>query len=196
MDQQQLTFESFPKIPRLFRDIMVTEKIDGTNAQIIIPEDPAQPLVAGSRNRFITPGKSTDNYGFAAWVAANDAALRNLGPGRHYGEWYGAGIGDRDYGLAERRFALFNHARFKEGLPAGLPRNVELTPVLYEGPFSEIAIINTIATLRFLGSQAVPGFMSPEGIVVYHKAAQALFKYTLDGDAVAKPKTPSPIENP
>jgi hypothetical protein len=37
-------FEPFPKIPRLKNSLMrITEKIDGTNAQILIPEDPEQP---------------------------------------------------------------------------------------------------------------------------------------------------------
>lgn len=31
-----LEFVEFPKIPRLSRDIIVTEKIDGTNAQIYL----------------------------------------------------------------------------------------------------------------------------------------------------------------
>ena len=35
-------FVEFPKIPRLKRDIVVTEKIDGTNASILVPEDEAE----------------------------------------------------------------------------------------------------------------------------------------------------------
>ena len=34
----ELTFEPWPKIPRLKRDIIITEKIDGTNAQICFDE--------------------------------------------------------------------------------------------------------------------------------------------------------------
>lgn len=31
-----LIFQPWPKTPRLFREIVVTEKIDGTNAQVFI----------------------------------------------------------------------------------------------------------------------------------------------------------------
>lgn len=90
-------FIKFPKIPRLVNtQIIITEKIDGTNAQIVVPEDPTEPLLVGSRNRVITPGKSTDNYGFAEWVSQHPE-LRLLGHGTHYGEWWGVGIG-RGYG--------------------------------------------------------------------------------------------------
>ncbi|MDE2467212.1 MAG: RNA ligase family protein, partial [Bradyrhizobium sp.] len=114
----------------------MTEKIDGTNAQIAwfelqseeaVEAAAADPLClkvvsgqydgespmalyAGSRNRWLLPGKQ-DNFGFAAWVFANSAELLKLGPGRHFGEWYGAGI-QRGYGLTEKRFALFNTARW------------------------------------------------------------------------------------
>ena len=34
-----MLFQDFPKMARLSRDIIVTEKIDGTNAQVYIGED-------------------------------------------------------------------------------------------------------------------------------------------------------------
>jgi len=182
-------FETFRKIPRLFREVVVTEKIDGTNAQIYIPHDEGSPMLVGSRNRWITPGKTTDNYGFAAWAYANEAALRRLGPGRHFGEWYGVGIA-RNYGLAERRWALFT----QKELPEGLPANVGKVPVLATLPTPDTGRIEQVTIrLRQDGSVAVPGFMNPEGIVVFHKASGQLFKYTLDGDALPKAR-PSPEE--
>src|SRR5678816_3863858 len=103
-----MDFEPYPKIPRLFnREIVVTEKIDGTNAQIIVPENPNEPLICGSRTRYITPGKTTDNYGFAQWVEQNQESLRLLGPGKHFGEWWGVGI-NRGYEIIHRNFSLFN----------------------------------------------------------------------------------------
>ena len=36
--------------------------------------------------------------------------------------------------------------------------------------------------LRRIGSQAAPGFMKPEGIVVFHEASGTAFKMTLTGD--------------
>src|SRR5438105_3732245 len=100
-------FEEFPKIARLSRDCIVTEKIDGTNAQIFITEDGT--IHFGSRSRWITP--ENDNYGFARWATEHKEDLLKLGPGRHFGEWWGCGI-QRGYGLKEKRFSLFNVMRW------------------------------------------------------------------------------------
>lgn len=178
---QTINFEAYKKIPRLFRDCLVTEKIDGTNAQILVPEDPAEPLMFGSRNRWVTPGK--DNFGFAQWGWEHMKALRLLGPGRHYGEWWGHGI-QRGYGLTERRFSLFTTRRWRENrdLPAGLPDNVAMVPALYEGPFDEYCIRNCLGLLERQGSHAAHGFMKPEGVVIWHEGARQLFKVTLGDD--------------
>lgn len=172
-------FEEFPKIPRLYRNIIITEKIDGTNASVFVPEDNS-PLLAGSRSRWITPGKQTDNAGFAQWVYDHSDELRQLGPGHHFGEWWGGSI-QRGYGLKEKRFSLFNTTRWAESHPAC----VSLVPVLYSGPFSDTAIQTALDDLRQNGSKAVP-FMNPEGIVVFHEASRQLFKITLDNDAQPK----------
>ncbi len=228
-DQQQpnyCTFQPFAKIPRLSRDIIVTEKIDGTNAQILITpiiEDNQHDLVVahkpletggglamlvGSRTRWIRakrPGEKgdPDNYGFAAWCKANAEELFKLGPGRHFGEWWGKGI-NAGYGLAERRFSLFNVSRWLPR-PCGLvgtfevpkdpalalevthgPACCHVVPVLYRGPFSETAIAACLSALRDMGSVAAPGFMKPEGIIIFHTAQGNLFKKTILNDASPK----------
>lgn len=172
-------FQAFPKIARLRRDCVVTEKIDGTNAQVWISEDGLE-IQAGSRSRWIRPGD--DNYGFAAWVAQNREELLKLGPGHHFGEWWGAGI-QRRYGLTEKRFSLFNVGRWAEGVPSAC---VGLVPVLYQGPFSIERIDEAVERLRTGGSIAAPGFMQPEGIVVFHAASHTLFKQTLERDEQPK----------
>lgn len=172
----EIAFEAFRKIPRLRRGCVITEKIDGTNAQIFVPEDPAAPLLFGSRNRWITPAQ--DNYGFATWATAHAEELRLLGPGRHFGEWWGSGI-QRRYGLTEKRFSLFNAGRWSATPP---PACCGIVPVLYSGAFTETAVDEVLARLRAEGSVAAPGFMDPEGIVVFHPASGATFKVTLDGD--------------
>lgn len=172
-------FEAFPKIARLFREVTITEKIDGTNAQIIIDEDGH--VFAGSRSRLITP--KDDNFGFAAWVDKNADDLRKLGPGRHYGEWWGAGI-QRRYGLTERRFSLFNTARWSDD--SVRPACCHVVPVLYQGIMHTYAVDNAIQELRALGSKAAPGFMDPEGVIVWHEAARQYFKITCKNDE--KPK--------
>ena len=169
-------FEEFQKIPRLRRGCVITEKIDGTNAQIHITEDGE--FLIGSRSRYITP--ADDNFGFARWAEANKAELLKLGPGRHYGEWWGSGI-QRGYGLknGEKRFSLFNVGRWTA---ESLPACVGLVPKLYDGPFSSEVVDGIIEELRATGSRAVAGFMKPEGIIIYHAAARSLFKVTLEKD--------------
>lgn len=170
-------FEAFKKIPRLNRDIVITEKIDGTNASVLIT--PEGEIYAGKRTSWCTPEK--DNYGWAKWVQANKEELLKLGPGRHFGEWWGNGI-QRNYGLAEKRFSLFNVARYGVDRPACCG----VVPVLYSGVFSSAAIESSLNQLRTAGSVVVPGWMKPEGIVIFHSASGQLFKVTCENDE--KPK--------
>lgn len=171
-------FVGFPKIARWNRELVVTEKIDGTNAQILITE--AGEVFAGSRSRWITP--EADNHGFAKWVLANAPALAlELGPGRHFGEWWGQGI-QRRYGLTEKRFSLFNYERWKDA-PLTLCRVV---PLLWSGPLELFSVDKVLNDLRDHGSYAAPGFMDPEGIVIFHTAANICFKKTLKGDEGGK----------
>ena len=194
-----MEFIPYPKTPRLKRSVVITEKIDGTNAQIVIidtdkggaddgslcvaqPDEGGLAMFVGSRNRWITPGKLTDNFGFAQWCQENADELFKLGEGQHFGEWYGQGIG-RGYGLTERRFALFNTARWGAHNP-DTPACCEVVPVLRHAGLEAVGI--TVAGLRKQGSVAVPGFMNPEGIIVYHTAAKQSFKVLLEGDEMSK----------
>lgn len=257
-------FKSMGKIPRLNRDVVITEKIDGTNASVVIEPaltaegDPdalyttaidgvVHSVRAGARNNYRQPGKQ-DNYGWAGFVQANaEELVRLLGVGRHFGEWWGAGI-QRRYGLTDKRFSLFNVSRYgaaeeytdprckqdwakleatgmawelfpggpataiKHALHKGVKvcacRETQLAvnvviggvlikpvPVLYRGPWfvpngvvwgGGYAPTMALDALSFAGSSAAPGFMQPEGIVVFHEASGQLFKATLEGDE--KPK--------
>lgn len=195
-------FVSFPKIPRLKRECVITEKIDGTNAQIYIEEitncsqDSCDGLHmhVGSRNRWLDGTKSGENAGFYRWAVQHRSELLKLGPGRHYGEWWGNGI-QRGYGLqnGDKRFSLFNVLRWKDALAnlsEAFPYScVGLVPILYIGPFTDTAVDTAVQTLRDNGSAAVPGYLKPEGVVVYHMASQSLFKRTLDHDEKAKSDT-------
>lgn len=175
----------FPKIPRLNREVIVSEKIDGTNAQVFIAEDGVT-MLAGSRTRWITP--EADNFGFAAWVRDNHDELLKLGPGRHFGEWWGSGI-QRGYGLpkGERRFSLFNVSRWSDD--AGRPACCHVVPTLMRGQFTTISVGLCVEELRDGGSRAAPGFAKPEGVIVFHTAANAGFKVTLEKDEEPKSAT-------
>jgi hypothetical protein len=174
-------FEGFPKISRWSREVVVTEKIDGTNAQIVVSDDGTQ-VFAGSRTRWITP--QDDNFGFARWVQENSQELLRLGPGRHFGEWWGAGI-QRGYGLKEKRFSLFNTHRWG----AERPSCCSVVPVLYQGNLDDMNIGGILFDLEVKGSIAAPGFMKPEGVVIFHTASGALFKKTVDKDHEPKGKS-------
>jgi len=182
-----IEFKAWGKTPRLFRDITITEKIDGTNAAVIVTEDGE--VGAQSRNRLITPGKTTDNYGFAGWVAEHEENLRGaLGPGHHYGEWWGKGIA-RGYGVEDKQFSLFNTHRYA-GIYAQTDGLIDHVPVLYQGPYSEDAIRDTLDDLRTLGSKAVWGYDNPEGVIVFHSASSQVYKVLLENDELPKGLVP------
>lgn len=192
-------FQGFPKIPRLNRDMIITEKIDGTNAQVYIGE--GGQVWAGSRKRWLTI--HDDNYGFAAWVYSYAEELRQLGPGHHFGEWWGKGI-QRNYGLDHRRFSLFNVIRWRDPRQIVDPVRLILSdeakvkrmivpdccrtvPVIRVAPFSQSRIDLALECLRLYGSQAT-AFDKPEGIIIYHTAGNHLYKVTLEGDEKPKEK--------
>ena len=174
-----IEFKPFPKIARLNREIVVTEKLDGTNALIHFEDDGT--MYVGSRTRWITP--ADDNYGFARWAEGNKSELEKLGPGSHFGEWWGGGI-QRGYGLKEKRFSLFNTSKWGDG--AVRPACCHVVPVLYQGAMREDAISAALNDLRTNGSVAVPGFMKPEGIVIFHTAAGIMMKVTCEKDESPK----------
>lgn len=217
-------FVEFKKIPRLSREMIISEKIDGTNGQIyIVKEDELTSLddyffieeyclarkddiliFAGSRNRWLKVGKESDNYGFASWVTEHAVELIvGLGQGRHFGEYMGKGI-QVGYGLDHKRFYLFNTSKWakrKDGVYLNdlrektnnpkleyCPECCEVVPTLYVGDFDTAVIDASVEGLKNNGSRAVPGYMNPEGIVVYHTAAGQYFKKTIENDEQPKSK--------
>lgn len=165
-------FIAWPKIPRYENDLVtITEKIDGTNACIAIHDDGTYHVQ--SRNRIITP--DDDNYGFARWVADNWEAIQILGPGYHYGEWWGGKVG-RGYGV-DRRFSLFNSGRWgRETLPPCLG----VVPVLYQGPLTLNIVEELKNDLKTNGSMAVPGWARPEGFCIYFTQSKMYQKVVID----------------
>lgn len=209
-------FKPFTKIARLNRESILTEKIDGTNALIYISAlkgDESLPreslgefildgklhyVLAGSRTRWIRP--DDDNFAFAQWVVERFDELKKLGPGSHFGEFWGSGI-QRGYGYkqGERFFSMFNVVRWclpgsepqliSQENPTASPRYQEvlpeccgLIPILRRGLLTTSDINDALDTLREQGSYAAGGFMNPEGVVWYHTAANTSFKVTLKND--------------
>lgn len=189
-----MEFKPYPKTPRLRRTVVITEKIDGTNAQIQFDADGN--MLVGSRKREIFPEatvvdpctgkyvKGTDNFAFAHWAYSHRTELFEfLGEGCHYGEWAGEGI-QRGYGLSKKMFFLFNTARFGpqgQEIPASLfQAGLTVVPVLYEGPNEDTAITACMSALRSRGSCLNKA--EPEGIIVYHTASRSVAKVTFDHD--------------
>lgn len=182
---EQPEFKEWPKIHRLNRRILITEKIDGTNGLICITE--SGKVYAGSRSRWITP--QSDNHGFAKWVEEHRHELLRLGQGFHYGEWWGNGI-QRGYGLPKgvRCFSLFNVSRWSDACGKDVmfrPECCNVVPILYDGPFQQVAITGSLDELKLNGSHAAP-FLDPEGIVIFHTASGSSFKVTLENDEKGK----------
>lgn len=181
-------FVEFPKIPRLFRNVVISEKIDGTNACVCITEDGQ--FLTGSRTKWITP--EADNAGFSRWAHEHKDELMQLGVGTHYGEWWGQKI-QRGYDLKEKRFSLFNTSRWSntgyvdpDGTQHYRPACCHVVPVLYEGLFDTQVVEICKDRLQFHGSQAAPGFMRPEGVVIYHVQGNLYFKSTIEKDEQPK----------
>jgi len=101
---------------------------------------------------------------------------------------YWAGI-QRRYGLSEKRFSLFNTSRWHSDYNSDIAGTstvcqeaplCHVVPVLRRRTFDTNEVDFALEDLRQYGSAAAPGFMRPEGVVVYHAASRTLFKKTLD----------------
>lgn len=198
-----MEFTDFGKIPRLNREWVVSEKIDGTNAAVIIEEGPDGYVVgAQSRNRLITP--DDDNFGFAQWVEDNATLLADtLGEGVHFGEWAGPGIQKNPHELDERKFFLFIPARYMgiisdEAWRAG----VVVVPTfglavnlgtLYKGVEDVLEMLRDTGSFAHYVSHPDSDFVGEpygrgkaEGVVVYSTAARQAFKVTTKDDDIPK----------
>ena len=202
-----MEFVKYPKTARWASPFDITEKLDGTNAAVLIrtmtPEleddyhasvdepfrvlfnelGPEYAVAAQSRTRVITP--DDDNYGFARWVFNNaDTLVTDLGPGTHYGEWWGAKI-QRAYGLTdgERYFSLFDRKRYSDDLYHGGAHTPGLTlvPLLNAGDeFSTEELEDSLQWLVENGSAVGTGFDRAEGVVVHFHHNGMRLKYILD----------------
>jgi len=202
-------FQAWPKIGRINKNVVITEKIDGTNAAIGVRElvdgsDPVRSFETGvfcgadggyyavraqSRKRIITP--QSDNFGFASWVFDNAATLAGfLGEGLHFGEWWGAGI-QRTYGMERKHFSLFNTHRWGEAIVHApqeiIDLGVDVVPVLGIWGGNDIGrgLRQVVDDLERTGSCASlraerKPFERPEGVVTYWTATNTLMKYLIE----------------
>ena len=191
---------------RLLGDL-VPEFEFGFDTQVKTPGGEAA-VRAGSKNRWLTHGGTGDNHGFGRWVMEHAHEVAALGIGEHFGEWWGLGI-QRSYNQTRKRFSLFNTGRWRPrndvaletvdfdlesgvftdpdfGDAVPVPSCLDVVPVLATSVFTSAIATCALSVLRYGGSIAAPGFMEPEGIVIYHHALNGYFKKTLEKDE--KPK--------
>ena len=179
-EECNVEFQAWPKIPRtnVGLECVITEKIDGTNACIIVETDSENnPYVAGvqSRKRLITP--DSDNMGFANWVNDNKETLaQGLGHGYHYAEWAGPGIQKNPHNLEQKTFFLFNTERWREDR-AGVPPLCSVVPVLYEGLFEQGVLDDVMMELKENSDEL--GYKA-EGVIVYMKGLRTSMKCTFE----------------
>jgi hypothetical protein len=179
-------FIAWPKTPRLENEVFhITEKIDGTNACIVIQQEAFDTFInhlevegltyyigAQSRSRLLS--LEVDHYGLGSWVAKNaEQLILDLGVGHHFGEWWGQSI-NRGYELTEKRFSLFNPTK-KSLCCHNIPYMAESCQEELNKGISECR-----TRLETDGSMASPGFMRPEGLVVYAEKSKSYWKVIID----------------
>jgi hypothetical protein len=156
--------------PRITRDnpfnVVITEKIDGTNACVIIQD--GKLVGVQSRKRLITPEQ--DNHGFAAWAYAHENLLVELGDGYHYGEWAGPGIQKNPLKLEQRTFFLFNTFRW---CSHNIPSCCSVVPILFEGLMDHTTVPTLLEHLK------EDTEVEHEGVVVYYPAFDKMTKHTI-----------------
>jgi hypothetical protein len=179
----EIKFEGFKKIPRLSKEMVITEKLDGTNGLIQITHNGE--FFVGSKSRWlkVDGSKATDNYGFGKWALENKEELLKLGTGKHFGEWVGLGINKRNYNLTDKKFVLFDVHKWNN---ENKPVCCEVVPVLYTGAFCTEKIKEVMNDLKVNGSKFSKNYMNPEGIIIYHTASKQLYKKTFDYDETGK----------
>lgn len=167
-----LEFQPWPKIPRENPfNVTITEKIDGTNACIVIED--GKIVALQSRKRFITP--KDDDYGFAAWAEENKFDLeQGLGDGHHYGEWAGEGIQKNPHCLKGKHLFLFNTHRWNENNP-NLPFCCDVVPILYQGVMDSGTVDKLLVNLLDNSPEGV----TAEGVVIYYHAFRKYTKHTI-----------------
>lgn len=181
----EIEFAAWPKISRFSKEVMtVTEKIDGSNACVVMFPDESSSYgftyACQSRTRLITP--EADNFGFAKWAYAHiDELWADLGPGRHFGEWWGSGI-QRGYGLekGQKNFSLFNAYRWNKAFEDGhwfRTPQLGIVPLLYHGS-ANMAHAQAIADMLYGSGSRAANYANPEGVVIHLRDAGKSYKIT------------------
>lgn len=174
-----MIFKEWPSIERFKgSNVIVTLKLDGTNAHIaIFPDETGKIVVlAGKRTSYCT--LEQDNFGFAAFVKEHEEELiAKLGHGRHYGEWCGPGIQKCTW-LKEKKLFLFDTNKAN----AVLPEYLGVVPLLYAGAYNQATIDNITGQLQKIGHPLL-GNSKPEGVVLYFPELRSTKKIVFENES-------------
>ncbi len=160
-----MEFQKFNKIPRLSRDIIITEKIDGSNGQIYIVSYKSLAMFYDTdsyidhiKKQAVAEIKNLeDKYNnFYMFAGSRNRWLDISSKGDNHGfakwvqanaeeliklgegRYFGEWYGkgiQRGYGLEEKKFALFNVKKWDNDEVR--PKCCEVVPILYNGMFHE-----------------------------------------------------------
>jgi len=199
-------FKRYPRIKRSLGlgNMLITEKIDGTNAMFVI-EDKKLTLLGTHRRQLLMIGdpKLIEHYqhipdleyreslmaeeprrahfGFVGWCEDHKEELESIGDGVYYGEWVTPEVkGCQRYPYeGPPKLFLFCPQRWPEQRPQ--PACLDLVPTLYRGPFNE-EMIQTVIDELDGDSVAFPGSDNPEGIIIELLQLKKLCKWTFGGN--------------
>jgi RNA ligase (TIGR02306 family) len=160
--------------------VVITEKIHGTNARVgVIDVDDEFRFFAGSHHVNRKPPGPTISCVY--WEPLENGnlleLLNNLCNEKHnvivFGEIYGHGIQDMDYGVekGKRGFRVFDisingkYLDFRFLREACAAHEVEMVPVVYEGPFS-LAVVKEHTSGPAVAGTHTGKFKGREGVVV------------------------------
>lgn len=210
--------EPWAKTARLNRRVVVTEKLDGTNAAVYIApltsfdhvghnviegvpgsvelfDDDAAKVTAHVGGFIIVAQSRTkiitpefDNFGFAGWVGEH---AETLVADLGEGRHFGEWWGSgiqRGYGLTKGEKRFSLFNTQRHADTVFTTPGVAVVPVLDEVN-GLYDVQSSVELLRDEGSVAAPGFMKPEGVVAFHTASRTGFKVTLEKDDEWKGKS-------
>ena len=163
-----------------YGNVMVTEKIDGTPAVLVVEEE------LGSRQRNVAlEGRAATLDSATDWFFANRRKLtRALSVGVYDAVW--VGTEGRDYGLEDPALVILDPSGYDPDDPRKYDgvEGMRHAPVLYHGPVKpengQDPVEEALRRLKFAGSAFSPGYKRPAGVIVTMLESGVNFSVDLD----------------
>lgn len=165
--------ENWRNFPTAFRDgeeVVITEKLHGTNSRVgLIPTDAGPEWMAGSHGQRRRPPAEGEPPGLY-WGPLNEAVRALLASPRFagkptvlFGEIFGAGVQDLHYGLTngQKAFRAFDlsvnggYLDHDDFMVVCAKFDVATVPVVYRGPYSPEVVREHTGGLTVLGARQI-----------------------------------------